>query len=263
MPIIRALLALSLFVSVVSAQDDFTPLFNGKDLSGWEGDPSLWKVVDGTIVGTCTGPDHMANNSFLIWRAGKVKNFELRATVRVIGDNNSGIQYRSKELPEVAPWVITGYQCDIHPATEHTGMTYEERGRGIFGVNGKNALMDPEGKLWQLSQHSPVHVDVAQWHEYTITAKANHLVHQIDGEITSEFIDHDISKRAMDGLVAIQLHRGNSNSVEVRDLRIKVLPEFPILSFDPSKLPATAFRMTERPRTTRPQGTGPVQPKTK
>ena len=45
----------------------------------------------------------MANNSFLIWRGGKVKNFELRATIRVIGDNNSGIQYRSRELPEVAP----------------------------------------------------------------------------------------------------------------------------------------------------------------
>ena len=158
---LKLLTALCIFsTSAFAADDGFTPLFNGKDLTGWDGDPKLWKVENGIVIGTNPSPEAMANNSFLIWRGGTVKNVELRATVRVIGDNNSGIQYRSSELKDIAPWVITGYQCDIHPAIEHTGMTYEERGRGIFGLNGKNVLLDPEGTLWQLSEHTPVKVDV-------------------------------------------------------------------------------------------------------
>ena len=241
------------------AQDGFTSLFNGKDLTGWDGDPALWKVENGIVIGTNASPEAMANNSFLIWRGGTVKDFELRATVRVIGDNNSGIQYRSRELKDVAPWVITGYQCDIHPAIEHTGMTYEERGRGIFGLNGKDVMLDPEGALWQVGEHAPVKVDVSQWNEYVILAQGNRLQHFINGQPTSELIDHHADKRTLEGLLAIQLHKGNPNRVEIKDLRLKVLPETPLVPFDPAKLPATAKKI-EKPRTSRPQGTGPVVP---
>ena len=40
----------------------FVPLFNGKDLTGWEGDTSLWSARDGMIVGTSPGLKH---NDFL------------------------------------------------------------------------------------------------------------------------------------------------------------------------------------------------------
>lgn len=247
--------------AVAAEKEGFTPLFNGSDLTDWEGDPALWKVMDGIVIGTCAGPDALAHNSFLIWRGGVVKDFELRAAVRVIGDNNSGLQYRSRELPEVAPWVITGYQCDIHPAIEHNGMTYEEKGRGIFGLNGKNVLLDPEGTLWQLSEHEPVKADVAEWNEYTVIARGNHLIHQINGQTTSELFDHDESKRSLEGLLAIQLHRGNANRVEIKDIQLKVLPESAPTAFDESKI-AKATKI-EKPRTSRPQGTGPVTPPTK
>lgn len=259
----RSILTLLLLsaATAFSAEAGFTSLFNGKDLTGWDGDPKLWKVEDGIVIGTCTGPDAMPNNSFLIWRAGTVKDFELRATVRVIGDNNSGIQYRSRELKEIAPWVITGYQSDIHPAIEHTGMTYEERGRGIFGLNGKNVLLDPEGALWQTGEHAPVKVDVSQWNEYTIIARGNRLSHFINGQPTSELIDHDAKKRALEGLLAIQLHKGNANRVEIKDLRLKALLESPLVTFDPAQL--TSATKIEKPKTSHPQGTGPVVPATK
>ena len=250
-------------ISLLSnAEEEFVPLFNGKDLSGWDGDPKLWKVEDGVIIGTCEGPDSLEHNSFLIWRDGKVKDFELRATVRVLGDNNSGVQYRSRERPDIGPWVISGYQCDIHPAIEHTGMTYEEKGRGIFGLNGKNVLLDPEGERWVLTEHEPVKVDVSQWNEYTIIARGNYLIHKVNGQITSTMIDHDEEGRSLEGLVAIQLHRGNANTVEIKSIEVKTLPEGEILSFDPEKLPEGAEKM-DRPRTSRPQGTGPVQKKGK
>lgn len=239
--------------------EGFVPLFNGKDLSGWDGDPKLWKVEEGLITGICAGPDSPVNNTFLIWRGGQVKDFELKATVRVIGDNNSGIQYRSRPLPESGPWGITGYQLDIHPALEHTGMTYEEKGRGIFGLNGKNVLLDPEGARWLTSEHEPVKADVTQWNDYTIIARGNHLIHQVNGKTTSELIDHDAKGRALEGLLAIQLHRGNANTIQIKDLRLKVLEQAPIRPFDPTTLPAGAKKI-ERPGTKNPQGTGPAAP---
>ena len=97
-----------------AAEEEFRSLFNGKDLTGWDGNPELWSVEDGCITGTTTGPEQLAYNQFLIWRGGVLKNFELRAKIKQSG-NNSGIQYRSKELPEIGKWSVGGYQCDVHP----------------------------------------------------------------------------------------------------------------------------------------------------
>ena len=236
----------------------FKSLFNGKNLSGWNGDPKLWKVKDGIIVGTCTGPDALKHNSFLIWRGGTVKDFELRATIRVVGDNNSGIQYRSRERPDIGKWVISGYQNDVHPAIEHTGMTYEEKGRGLFGLNGKKVLLDPKGQRWLLSEHTPVKVDTSEWNEFTTIARGNHLIHKVNGRITSELTDHH-EGRALEGLVAIQLHRGNANRVEIKDIRLKALPK---AKLTPLKIPASAKKI-DRPRTSRPEGLGPASKRKK
>lgn len=255
LPLALAILA---FVPSLFADDGFKSLFNGKDLSGWEGSPGHWKVEDGIVIGTCSGPGDLEHNTFLVWSGGTVKDFELRATIRMVGDNNSGIQYRSRKVPEFGSWAISGYQCDVHPAIEHTGMTYEEKGRGIFGLNGKNVTLDPEGKRWRTSEHDPVEADLSQWNEFTIIARGNRLIHKVNGQNASELIDCHESGRSLEGLLAIQLHNGNANSVEIKDLRIKVLDSGKILPFDKSKLPAGS-KMIDKPRTSNPQGTGPIQ----
>ena len=237
--------------------DGFVPLFNGTDLEGWEGAPGLWKVKDGLVIGTCSGPDEPKHNSFLIWRGGTVRDFELRATMRVLGDNNSGIQYRSKPLPEVGPYAITGYQCDVHPAIEHLGMTYEEKGRGIFGLNGRNVMLDPEGARWLISEQDPVEADLSEWTEFAIVARGNHLIHRVNGKVTSELIDHHEAARSLEGLLAIQLHRGNPHQVQIKDLRLKKLEDTKLLKFDPEDLPEGATKI-DRPRTTRPEGKAAV-----
>lgn len=239
------------------AQDGFTALFNGRDLNGWDGDPRLWKVEHGIVIGTSQGPGKPEKNTFLIWRGGELKDFELRATLRVLGDNNSGIQYRSRPLPENGPWAITGYQCDIHPALEHTGMTYEERGRGIFGLNGKDVVLDPSGQRWLVAEREPVKVDLAQWNEYVIVARGNHLEHRVNGQVTSRFTDHDAKGRALAGLLAIQLHAGNPHEVQIKDLRLKVMGGAQLIAFDPAALPAGAKKI-DKPRTSRPMGVNPV-----
>ncbi len=246
------------FASLASADDGFAALLNGKDLSGWDGDPRFWSVKEGIVTGVCTGPDDLAHNTFLIWRGGTVKNFELRAVMRVKGDNNSGVQYRSRALPEAGPWGIAGYQCDVHPALEHTGMTYEEKGRGIFGLNGKNVVLDPSGVRWVTAEFQPVQVNVADWNEYTVIAQGNRLIHKVNGQVSSELIDCDEKGRALGGLLAIQLHRGNANTVEIKELRLKVIEEpAELIVFDQAELPPGA-RPIERPGTTKPQGVGPA-----
>jgi len=250
------LLAFALVLAAAArCDDDFVSLFNGKDLSGWDGDPALWKVEDGTLIGTCTGPGSPKHNTFLIWRGGTLKDFELRVKVRVTGDNNSGVQYRSRPLPEVGPWAIAGYQCDIHPAIEHTGMTYEEKGRGIFGLNGQSLVLDPEGERWLVSEHEPVAIDVAEWNEYTVIARGNHLIHLINGQMSSQLTDYDEKGRALEGLLAFQLHNGNANTVEIKDVRLKTLNDGEVKPFTDTSTPADAKKV-ERPKTRNPQGLG-------
>jgi hypothetical protein len=236
------------------AQDGFVSLFNGKDLTGWDAEPRLWKVEDGVIVGT-SEPGSPKTNSFLIWQ-GTARDFELRATVRVVGDNNSGIQYRSRRLTEITPWTILGYQCDVHPTEVHTAMTYEERGRGIFGYNGVDVVMDPTGQRWQVGERPRVVADISQWNEFTVIARGNRLEHKVNGRTTSVFIDHDERNRALVGLIAIQLHAGNPHRTYVKQILLKTLDDGPILPFDAAALPAGAKKI-DKPKVVSAQGKNP------
>ena len=180
---LSALLAFLLAaLSPLSAQDGFKPLFDGKTLAGWDGNPELWSVEDGAITGKTKGPDHLAYNQFLVWN-GVVKNFELRAKVKCSA-SNSGIQYRSKALPEVGKWVVGGYQCDIHANPPYNGMVYDERGRGILVQNGQSVIIDDKAAKWLSAEHDPVKVDFTEWHEYVIIAQGNRLIHKVDGKVT-------------------------------------------------------------------------------
>ncbi len=241
------------------AQDGFVALFNGRDLSGWDVEPGLWRVQDGIIIGT-SEVGRPKTNSFLIWR-GTVRDFELRVTIRVVGDNNSGVQYRSRRLPEITPWTIQGYQCDVHPVDVHTAMTYEERGRGIFGYNGVDVVMDPSGQRWQVGERPPVTADLAQWNEFAVIARGNRLEHKLNGRTTSVFIDHDEKNRALSGLVALQLHAGTPHTIQVKQVLLKTLDAGPVLHFDAAALPPGA-RKIDKPRVVSAQGRNPPPKKT-
>ena len=239
---LSALLALLLAAfSPLSAQDGFKPLFDGKTLAGWDGNPELWSVEDGAITGKTKGPDHLAYNQFLVWN-GVVKNFELRAKVKCSA-SNSGIQYRSKALPEVGKWVVAGYQCDIHANTPYNGMVYDERGRGILVQNGQSVIIDDKAAKWLSAEHDPVKVDFTEWHEYVIIAQGNRLIHKVDGKVTIELVDHDAKDRELEGLLAFQVHKGPAMIVQIKDVMLKELPESPLVTLDKSPIPSDAQRI--------------------
>jgi len=228
-----------------SAQDGFKPLFNGKDLTGWDGNPELWSVEDGCITGKTNGPEHLSYNQFLIWRGGEVKNFELRIKAKVTG-NNTGIQYRSKELSEVGKWSVGGYQCDIHPAAPNNAMVYEERGRGIICQNGQSVVIDQEGGKWLVAERDPVAVDVAEWNEYTVIAQGNHLIHKLNGKVTIDLVDHEEKALSLFGLLALQIHRGPAMVVQIKEVMLKELPEGGVIPFAKTDIPNDAQKI-EKP----------------
>jgi hypothetical protein len=219
--------------------DEFQPLFNGKDLAGWEGDTKLWSVRDGAIVGQTDGKSH----TFLIWK-GTAADFELHAKFRLHG-GNSGIQYRSKHVKDAGDFVVGGYQADMDAKNEYTGILYEERGRAILARRGEKVIIAANGDKYVVgSTGDPKKLTAAikpdEWNDYVIVASGNKLTHVINGQTTIEVIDHQAGKRALDGIIALQLHKDHVMTVEFKDIQLKKLPAGKILSPEETPIPPGA-----------------------
>ena len=206
-------------------QAGFKPIFNGKDLTGWDADPTFWSVQDGAITGECTPEKQPAHNTFCIWRDGEVDDFELTAKFKIVG-GNSGIQFRSKAADE---WIVSGYQADMDGGNDWTGANYEERGRGLLAKAGQKTHIDADGKVSEVGSVGERDAIIAalhkeDWNEYDILAQGNHVVQKINGVVTCEFTDDQPGKRAMQGVLALQMHAGFPHfTVQFKDLALKRL----------------------------------------
>ena len=218
-----------LLLSPASAQDGFKSIFNGKDLTGWDGNPELWSVEDGCITGKTTGPEQLAYNQFLIWRGGVVKNFELRAKIKQSG-NNTGIQYRSKIVDEKG-FVVAGYQGDFEAGTTYSGILYEEKGRGILAKRGEKVVIkegaeptkpkiEAQKDALGTSESLQAIIKQGDWNEYRIVAKGGHLQHFINGHQTVDVTD-ETAVGAKTGILALQLHAGPPMRVQFKNIVLK------------------------------------------
>jgi hypothetical protein len=217
---------------VAETENGFQSLFNGKDLTGWDGNPKLWSVKDGAITGQTTTENPAKGNTFLIWTNGTVRNFELRCSFKLVpGDDkgfaNSGIQYRSK-IFDPANWVVGGYQADMEAGPTYTGILYEERMRGIMAGRGEKVVWDKDCKkqvVGSLGKSEEIQAAIKQrdWNDYVIIADGNHLQQWINGKQTIDVVDECDSQRAMSGILALQLHAGPPMTVQFKQIRIKNL----------------------------------------
>ena len=215
-----AFLIVILTVVPLHADDGFVSLFNGKDLTGWAGDPELWSVEDGCITGKTKGKDHLPYNKFLIWD-GVAGDFEFRCEFRLEGKNNSGVQYRSKHDKSRGDWVVVGYQADIHAKAEFTGMLYDEKGRGILCKRGEKVVIGADGKKVTSKLDVPVEkLDLTEWHELAIVAVGNRFLHLLDGKFVADITDNQESERELKGIIALQVHRGPAMKVQFRNVRL-------------------------------------------
>jgi hypothetical protein len=198
-----ALLLCSLSVfgqSAAEKKEGFKPLFNGKNLDGWDGDPRIWKVANGVIAGSTEGITLEAN-SFLISK-NRYSDFIFRCETK-LRNHNSGIQFRSERLPD---WVMQGLQADMAEGNWWGGI-YDEKGKRGVVVNGW------KGKAEKV-------VKPNDWNEYEVSCKGSHIELRVNGMLTAEYDD---PTNKPDGLIGFQVHRGPAMLVEFRNVRIKEL----------------------------------------
>ncbi len=206
-------------------------IFNGEDLSGWDGDSRMWSVKEGVIRGETTPEIVAQGNTFLIWNGGKTGDFELRLSYRCNDANNSGIQYRSSRVTEGVKndWVLKGYQHELRNEIKFpniAGFIYDERGkRGRICLVGEKAVWEAEGGKKVLDTL----IDEAgfqelfrlnDWNDVVIIAKGNHIRHYLNGKLILDFTDNAPELKLLDGHLGLQLHAGKPMWVEFKDIRI-------------------------------------------
>ncbi len=207
----------------------FQSLFNGRDLSGWDGDPKFWSVKDGAITGVTRPEDQKREaQTYLIWKGGAVDDFELRIAYRLSGERvNTGISYRGVRQGN---WMVNGYQADIESGEQWNGVLVEMGGRLHLARRGQKTLIDSTGKInVNGSLGSPDELQALikkdDWNDYVVIARGNHLTHKINGRVMIEALDEQTEKRALSGVLGLQLHHSYPQTVQFKNIRIRKLSQ--------------------------------------
>jgi hypothetical protein len=206
----------------------FKAIFDGS-LKGWDCDTNFWRAEGGVMVGETKADHQPPQNIFCIWKGGSPADFELKLQYKLSGADtgNSGVQYRSVELPNVAKWVLKGYQADIDAKQVYTGQLYEERGRGFVALRGQAVYVgdgQKPGSIGSVGDNAELKNYIKQddWNELHIIARGNTLIHIMNGHMMCVIIDDDKTNRKMDGEIGIQLHKTTGPmKIEVRNIRLK------------------------------------------
>src|SRR5262249_54367672 len=156
-------------------------------------------------------------NTFLIWKDGTLKDFDLRLTFR-IKTGNSGVQFRSKHLPfkdtDENKWIVSGYQAEVEDTPGKVGFLYHEKGRGSLCNVGDKVVIGEDGKInkevSKLGEKDAIArtYKKSDWNDYVIIAKGNHIQMWLNGIQTVDVTDNDPKGRALEGILALQIHAG-------------------------------------------------------
>lgn len=226
----------------ISSFTDFESIFDGKTLAGWKGDPSVWRVEDGSIVGELVRDKQIQSNTFLIWEGGELGDFELKAAFKIADSGNSGINYRSEILQEPA-FAMRGYQADIDGKNTYTGQNYEERKRTTLAYRGQKTEIqsqNPPGQIgdyvernaWKglVLKEEIGHRDALKalikhedWNEIHLVVKGNRLQHFVNGTLMSDVTDLDAVNYVAKGHLGFQVHVGPPMKVQFRNIYLKKL----------------------------------------
>lgn len=223
----------------------FVSIFNGKDLTGWDGDPNLWSVADGAIRGQTTKEHPAQGNTFCIWRGGEPANFVLKIKFRYTS-GNSGVQYRSVQMPGKPGaknrWVMSGCQMEVRELGGKVG--------GLYKIGGTFMEKSSGGYLTAFSEFSVVGDETGKvakkvigqvcdsdlldkgglyhdkdWNEYTLVCMGDYVEQYINGQLASAYIDNRKQRRALSGLIGLQIQAGGPMIVEFKDIKLKTLSE--------------------------------------
>ncbi|MDR2439020.1 MAG: DUF1080 domain-containing protein [Planctomycetaceae bacterium] len=214
-------------LSIVTAEaldDGFVSIFNGTDLTGWEGIPDGWKVENGCIVGESTPEKPCKHSHYLYWTQKEPDNFHLKLTFRLQGNGgNSGIQFRSEKRPN---WDTYGYQADVDTSLQWAGCLFHHK-RAAVVQRGFDNIVDPDGKV-----HSKQFADPNElikfykpndWNDYEIIADGSVITLLINGKMMCRVDDQHATESAKSGIIALQMHQGPPMKIEIKSIRFKEL----------------------------------------
>jgi putative heme-binding domain-containing protein len=183
-------------VPILATADTAKEFFNGKDLTGWIGDPKLWSVENGEIVGKSPGIKH---NQFLVSDL-TATDFKLSLKIKLVPDaGNSGVQFRSEPLPDGE---MRGPQADA--GVGYWGTLYEESARGALTKENREKFVKKN-----------------EWNDYVIEADGSHVRTWLNGQLCVDLDDPKMSRR---GVFGLQIHAGGPMEVRFKELKLEVLP---------------------------------------
>ncbi|MBO7547902.1 MAG: DUF1080 domain-containing protein [Bacteroidales bacterium] len=176
-------------------------LFNGKDLTGWEGFGSgKWSVdAEGNLV-TENGDDRQYG--YLCTRA-YYKDFDLTVEFNQVSDGNSGLFFHSFIEGYNR---VHGWQCEVAPRGNDTGGIYESYGRGWL-------IQIPEEKESILKEH--------EWNTLRLRVEGDHVQTWLNGQPMADITDAKIG--AATGRLMLQIHDGNNIIVKWRNFKLTTL----------------------------------------
>jgi hypothetical protein len=201
-----AMLALLLPVLACAAEpkaEEWTSLFDGETLSGWEmiklnpQNNSSWAVEDGVMVGR-------GEASMLFSPEGDYTNFRFKAEISINDGGNSGMYFRS----EKGPTFSGGYEAQInstHGDPIKTGSIYTR-------VHVYEQLVPPD--TWFTQEVEVVDREYRGKVVTSITVKVN-------GTVLYELLDYD--RQFEQGYFAFQGHDPGS-VVKIRKVEVMELP---------------------------------------
>ena len=209
--------ALLLAATAAPAGDQFVPLFNGKDLSGWTAakeNPGSFSVHDGVLV-VKGGRSHLFYTGDV--NRGVFRNFELRLKARTTPGSNSGVYIRTRYQND--GWPAGGYEAQVnstHSDPKKTGSLY-----GIVNVVVlKPGEEEPKGGENLLRDKAPS--TDGQWFDYHIIAKDGHITIKVDGVTTVDYTEPAGAARDRQGTFALQAHDPKSET-HYKDIQVRVL----------------------------------------
>jgi hypothetical protein len=207
--------------------DGFVTIIGGDDLKIWKGLEDYWYSRDGVLGGRQTKEN--SRQTFLVFPV-RLRDFELRLKYKFVSpEGNSGIQFRSRVLDQET-YRVGGYQADIDATGAYAGSIYDEAGvvggRATLSNRGDKTTWNAENERHAVeiadSQELLKVINVGDWNDVTLVAKANHVTYSINGRVMTELIDES-PNAAREGVLALQLHEGFTMDVQFKDGRVRKL----------------------------------------
>lgn len=203
----------------------YTPLFNGKDLTGWRNPYAHGeaKVVDGEI-------HLLADKKFFLVTEKKYTDFRVSVDIHLPeGPANSGVMFRC-HVDKSAKKIVYGYQAECDGSDRRwSGGFYDESRRGWVWPSAKGRSTDQflqheeESKAFFATPRVQNALNRNGWNRYVVTCVKDLITIELNGVQTVRFRDATDAS----GFIGIQHHGEKGQTYRFRNLFIKELPVIP------------------------------------